>query len=44
MAGHGLEQFTCSWVPQLYCVIIRTAGKDVGVGVEGYVLPWFGED
>jgi len=35
MAGHGSEQVACSWIPELDCVIPRTAGKDVGVGVEG---------
>jgi len=33
MAGHGSEQVACSWIPELDCVILRTAG--VGVGVEG---------
>jgi len=35
MAGHGSEQVACSWIPELDCVIPRTADKDVGVGVEG---------
>jgi len=35
MAGYGSEQVACSWIPKLDYLIYRTAGKDVGVGVEG---------
>jgi len=38
MASHGSEQLACSWIPQFDCVIKRTTGKDVGVGVEGDCL------
>jgi len=50
MFGHGSEQVACSCVPQLYRRIFRTAGKDIGVGIEGdflnkpykYGRSWFG--
>ncbi len=31
MAGHGSEQVACSWIPEIDCVIFRTAGNEVGV-------------
>jgi len=30
-----IDNSVLKWIPELDCVIRRTAGKDVGVGVEG---------